>query len=150
MSDDPSPGNNESPTPSVGSTDSIGASVVSLAPVAGAVEDGVVGDGPVAAVVGSGGTSTAGVGPGAVGVGSVCLATPPDPPDEHAASGEMPTSMIAATRTDPARRTARTVSGTVRSWGAPGPLDDFQSCQDFEKAFRAARSGSILWNTHRF
>jgi len=115
MSDEPSPGYSESPTPSAGSTGSIarladvvvGAGVVG-AGVSGAGVDGavVVVDGDVDVVVG----------------GSAARAYPPgDPPDEHAATIPTPTSRIADTRTDPARRTARTVPLDVPNEAARPP-----------------------------
>ena len=112
MSDEPSSGYNESPAPRVGSTASIGALVAGLATFAG-VDDvvDVVDSGEV--VVDSGG-----------GVDVVAAddsdrrPTPPGDPDEQAAASPMQTSRIAAARSDPARRTARTVPGAAGRWGA--------------------------------
>jgi hypothetical protein len=50
--------------------------------------------------------------------------TPLGGSDEHAAASPMPISRIAATRSDPARRTARTVPGGTGSVGASRLLDD--------------------------
>ena len=55
---------------------------------------------------------------------SVRLPTPAGDPDEQAAASPRPTTKIAAARCDPARRTARTVSGAGGRGGASALLDD--------------------------
>ena len=55
-----------------------------------------------------------------VGRDSTPRPSPLGEPDEHAAANPTPTSRIAATRSDPARRTARTVPGDIGAVVASG------------------------------
>jgi hypothetical protein len=92
-----------------------GSLVTVVAAVVGRVADGVV-DGSIFGFVGF---------VGFVASGSPGRPSPAGGSDEHATAREIPTSRIAATRTDPARRTARTVPGTIRAGAARGFLDEF-------------------------
>jgi len=116
MSDEPSSGYNASPAPSVGSTASIG-TVVAGGPRSGRVVDVVVVVEVVAVV-------DTGVDDDVVVSESSRRPTPLGDPDEHAAASPQPISRIAATRTEPARRTARTVPGDTAPVGASRLLDD--------------------------
>ena len=89
MSDEPRPGNNVSPTPSLGSTGSIGwvAGVVGGAVVTGDVDVDV---GDVSSLIDSV------VVVGVVASGSARRATPLGDPSVHATANAMPSSRIAA------------------------------------------------------
>jgi len=117
MSDEPSSGYNASPAPSVGSTASIGTLVAGRARSGSVVEVVEV----VVVVV----VDTGGVDDEVVVSESSRRPTPLGDPDEHAAASPKPISRIAATRSEPARRTARTVPGDTGSVGASRLLDDF-------------------------
>ena len=68
-------------------------------------------------------------------------------PTNRPTANPMPTSRIAATRTDPARRTARTVPGAGGRWGASALLDDSHTQSRLRKATSsAAPSRSICWS----
>jgi hypothetical protein len=114
MSDEPSPGYNESPTPRLGSTGSI-ATLVGVVVVEVVVGGGVEGAGVSGAAV-DGAVDVVDVVVDVVVERSALRMYPPEePPDEHPAIADpIPTSRISRNRTDPARRTARTVLRDAR------------------------------------
>jgi hypothetical protein len=123
MSDEPRPGYNASPVPSVGSTGVIGALVAGFAPGGDVVEVVDTVDVDTVDVVGVGRSTDGGV-DAVGGRESTRRPSPLGDPDEHDAANPTPTSRIAATRSEPARRTARTVPGDVGPVVASGLLDD--------------------------
>jgi hypothetical protein len=123
MSDEPRSGYNASPVPSAGSTGAIGALVAGFVPVGNGADVVATVDVVTVDVGGFAGSTDGGV-DAVGGRESTRRPSPLGDPDEHDAANPTPTSRIAATRSEPARRTARTVPGDVGPVVASGLLDD--------------------------